>query len=59
MTDEMEHLPTTRHRATQPGCRLWGPLDPLSAGEKDAVKDSAAPPALPEPPSESVENKPD
>jgi len=39
MNDEIEHLPGTRHRATQTGCRHWAPIAPLLADEKDGSKE--------------------
>lgn len=58
MNDEIEHLPGTRHRATQSGCRHWAPIAPLQADEKDDFKDRAVMPQLADYPSLAVEKKP-
>ncbi|MBS1130611.1 MAG: hypothetical protein H6R16_1613 [Proteobacteria bacterium] len=46
MNDEIEHLPGTRHRATQTGCRHWAPIAPLLADEKDRSKERLVMPQL-------------
>lgn len=58
MNDEIEHLPGTRHGATQTGCRHWAPIAPLLPTEKDGSGERAVTPEPAESPPVAVGTDP-
>jgi len=58
MNDEIEPLKVNRQRATQPGCRHWTPIFPLSVDEKEGAKERVVMPDPGEDPKNSPEQKP-